>query len=166
MRNIPICCDGTGNEISETAPTSSNSTAARARRRIHSRRRSCAGRRCPHGSSSGLIVSARSSSLAPAAAAPACAAAAATSAATAAAPTHPTATATTASAATTATPANDNVGQFHFVARGFLIEEIERGETDVGHFLFAKDEALIGRDAVRLRDITSGHRGCGCAPRQ
>jgi len=113
-----------------------------------------------------FIVSARSPSLAPAAASPACAAAAATSAATAAAPTHPTATATTASAATTATPANDNVGQFHFVARGFLIEEIERGETDVGHFLFAKDEALIGRDAVRLRDITSGYRGCGCAPRQ
>ena len=113
-----------------------------------------------------FIVSARSPSLAPAAASPACAAAAATSAATAAAPTHPTATATTASAATTATPANDNVGQFHFVARGFLIEEIERGETDVGHFLFAKDEALIGQDVVRLRTHGSLYRGCGRAPRQ
>jgi len=28
--------------------------------------------------------------------------------------------------------------------RVFLIEEMERGETDVGHFLFAKNEALIG----------------------
>jgi hypothetical protein len=37
---------------------------------------------------------------------------------------------------------------------------MERGETDVGHFLFAKNEALIGRDIVRLRDISSGHGGC------
>src|SRR6516165_291403 len=42
---------------------------------------------------------------------------------------------------------------------------MERGETDVLHFLFAKDEALIGR-GVRLRDISSGHRGSRCTPEQ
>jgi hypothetical protein len=43
---------------------------------------------------------------------------------------------------------------------------MERGETDVGHFLFAKNEALIGRGIVRSRNISSGHRRCGCAPDQ
>jgi hypothetical protein len=43
---------------------------------------------------------------------------------------------------------------------------MERGETDVGHFLFAKDEALIGQDVVRLRTNGSLYRGCGRAPRQ
>jgi hypothetical protein len=54
----------------------------------------------------------------------------------------------------------------HVAAIDFLIEEIKRGETDVGHFLFAKNEALIGRDVVRLREISSGYRVRGCAPRQ
>ena len=45
----------------------------------------------------------------------------------------------------------------------FLVEEIERGETDVGHFLFAKNEAVIGRAGGGLRDIGSRHRGRGCA---
>jgi hypothetical protein len=43
---------------------------------------------------------------------------------------------------------------------------MERGETDVGHFLIAKNEALIGRDVARFRNISSGYRGRGCAPRQ
>jgi hypothetical protein len=43
---------------------------------------------------------------------------------------------------------------------------MERGETDVGHFLVAKNEALIGRGVVRLRDIGRGYCGCGCASRQ
>jgi hypothetical protein len=43
---------------------------------------------------------------------------------------------------------------------------MERGETDVGHFLFAKNEALIGRSIAGLRDISSGRRGCGCATDQ
>jgi hypothetical protein len=43
---------------------------------------------------------------------------------------------------------------------------MERSQIDVGHFLFAKNEALIGRDVVGLRDIGSGYGGCGCAPRQ
>jgi hypothetical protein len=104
--------------------------------------------------------------LAPAAPSPARAAAAATPTATAAAPTCPTAATATAPAAATATSANNNGGQLHVIASVFLIEEIKRGETDVGHFLFAKDEALIGRDVVGLREIGRGHRGCGCAPRQ
>jgi hypothetical protein len=48
----------------------------------------------------------------------------------------------------------------------FPIEEMERGETDVLHFLFAKNEALIGRGIVRLRNTGSGHRGCGCTTHQ
>jgi hypothetical protein len=43
---------------------------------------------------------------------------------------------------------------------------MERGETDVGHFLFAKKEALIRRRIVRLQDTGSGHRGCGRTTRQ
>jgi hypothetical protein len=43
---------------------------------------------------------------------------------------------------------------------------MEGGETDVGHFLFAKNEALIGRSIVRLRGIGSGNRGSGCATHQ
>ena len=106
--------------------------------------------------------SARWWNLAYAAPSPACAAAAATRAASAT--THSAATATAAAAATTATPANNNDGQFHVVARGFLIEEMERGETDVGHFLFAKNEALIGRGIIG--DISTGHRGGGSTTHQ
>jgi hypothetical protein len=103
--------------------------------------------------------SARSRNLAYAAASPACAAAAdrATRAATAA--THSAATATAAATATTATPADNNDGELlHVAAIDFLIEEMERGEADVGHFLFAKNEALIGRDVVRVREISRGYR--------
>ena len=47
--------------------------------------------------------------------------------------------ATTAMAATTAPAAR----KLHAAAKVFSIEEMERGQTDVGHFLFAKKEALI-----------------------
>jgi hypothetical protein len=53
------------------------------------------------------------------------------------------------------------VGYLHGPANVFLIENIERGETDIEHFLVAKNEALIGRGIVRVRDAGSGHRGCG-----
>src|SRR6516162_7430348 len=43
---------------------------------------------------------------------------------------------------------------------------MERGETDVLHFLFAKKEAQIGRGIVRLRDISSGHGGSRCTTEQ
>jgi hypothetical protein len=63
--------------------------------------------------------------------------------------------ATTAPAATTASAAS----QLYGAANVFPIEEMKRGETDVLHFLFAKNEALIGRGIVRLRNTSSGHRG-------
>jgi hypothetical protein len=68
---------------------------------------------------------------------------------------------TSAAAAATPTP-----GQLHAAAKVFPIEQMERGETDVGHFLFAKNEAVIGRGIVRLRDTGSGRRGCGCTTHQ
>jgi hypothetical protein len=77
-------------------------------------------------------------------------------AASAAAATTMAATATTASAA----------GQLYGATNVFPIEEMERGETDVLHFLFAKNEALIGRGIVRLRDISSAHRGPRCTTEQ
>jgi hypothetical protein len=43
---------------------------------------------------------------------------------------------------------------------------MERGETDVDHFLFAENEALIGRVIAGLRDTGSGHRGCGYSTHQ
>jgi hypothetical protein len=36
---------------------------------------------------------------------------------------------------------------------------MECGETDVGHFLFAKNKALIGQGLVRLRNVSIGNRG-------
>ena len=108
--------------------------------------------------------SARSWNLAYAAASPACAAAA-DPAATAA--THSAATATAAATATTAASADNNDGELLQVAAiDFRIEEMERGEADVGHFLFAKNEALIGRDVLRLREISRGYRVRRCAPPQ
>src|SRR5215472_3854484 len=43
---------------------------------------------------------------------------------------------------------------------------MKRGETDVLHFLFAKEEALIRLGVVRLRDISSRHRGSRCNAEQ
>jgi len=59
-----------------------------------------------------------------------------------------------------------SAGHLHAAAKVFPIEEMERGQTDVGHFLFAKNEALIGRVIVKWRDNGSGHRGCGCTTHQ
>jgi hypothetical protein len=81
--------------------------------------------------------------------------------------TEPAAAATTAAAAPAATSAaTASSGFLYAAANVFPIEDIERGETDVGHFLFAKNEALIGRGIVRLRDTGGGHRGCGCTTHQ
>ena len=139
------------------------------------KRRSC---RASHGSDPTAVTTALLGDLAPALAARSPGAratraaaattttseAAATSAAaatTAAAATSEPA-ATSAAAATTAAAPRDLQG----AAKAFPIEKMERGETDVGHFFFAKNEALIGRGIVRLRDISSGHHGCGCATHQ
>jgi hypothetical protein len=120
--------------------------------------------------------SARSRNLADAAPSPACAAAAAPRAATAAthraaaaatATTHSAAAATAAATATTATSADNNDGELLQVAViDFLVEEMECGEADVGHFLFAKNEALIGQHVLRLREISRGYRVRGCASPQ
>lgn len=104
--------------------------------------------------------SARSRGLAPAAMSPAPAAAAATPATTASA-----APPTSAASAATATSVNNDDGEL-LAANVFPIEQMEGGETDVRHFLFAENEALIGHGIVRLRKISSGDRGCGCAPHQ
>jgi uncharacterized protein involved in copper resistance len=87
--------------------------------------------------------------------------AATTTAATMAATTTA-AAATMAATTTTASAAR----QLHAAAKVLSIEEMERGQTDVGHFLFAKNEALIGRGIVRLRDTGSGYCGCGSTTRQ
>jgi hypothetical protein len=73
---------------------------------------------------------------------------------------------TTAAAMTTTATTASAAGQLYGIANIFPIEEMERGETDVLHFLFAKNEALIGRDIVRLQDISSGHRGSRCTTEQ
>jgi len=54
MRNIIICCDGTGNEISENI--SNVLKLYRCLRKTEKPRQLVCGRRCPHGSSSGFIV--------------------------------------------------------------------------------------------------------------
>jgi hypothetical protein len=60
------------------------------------------------------------------------------------------------------TPAATASGKLHGARRqagGFLVEDIERRQTDVGDFLFAKDDLLIGRDVRRRRDV--GYRSAG-----
>jgi hypothetical protein len=46
-------------------------------------------------------------------------------------------------------------------ATTFPVEEVECRETDVGHFLFAENEALIGRGVRGLRNVRSRKRRCG-----
>ena len=104
---------------------------------------------------------------------PAATAAAAPAATSATATTMKTATTMTAAAAMTAAAtmtsaaATASAGELDAAAANvFPVEEIERGEADVSHFLFAKNEALIGQAIVGLREISGGHRGCGCVTDQ
>lgn len=71
-----------------------------------------------------------------------------------------------ATTASTAATASASTGQLQTAADVFPIENIKRGEADVGHFLFAKNEALIGRVIVGLRDVRSGDRRCRCITHQ
>jgi hypothetical protein len=48
----------------------------------------------------------------------------------------------------------------------FPVEDVERGKTHVGHFLFVKNEALIGCGVQRLWKVRSRKGGCGCASHQ
>jgi hypothetical protein len=71
----------------------------------------------------------------------------ATSAAAASADVAATASADVAAAAPTATMAAAtaaSTGELDGAADVFPVEQVEGGETDVGHFLLAKDEALVG----------------------
>jgi hypothetical protein len=75
------------------------------------------------------------------------------------------ATATTAMAAAAATTASA-AGQLYGAANIFSIEEMKRSKADVLHFLFAKDEALIGRSIVGLRDMSSRYGRSRCTTEQ
>jgi hypothetical protein len=101
----------------------------------------------------------RSRNSAPAAPSPTPAAATATSAAAAAAATPAAATATTATA---------DPGYLLSGGAALLVEQMECGEADVGHLLFAENEALPGPGhmAVSLRDIRGRQRRCECRSRQ
>jgi hypothetical protein len=89
-----------------------------------------------------------------------------TAASAATEPETATTTAATAAAAPATSATTTSSGFLHASAHVFLIENIERGETDIDHFLFAENEALLRRGIVRLRDTGSGHRGCGCTTHQ
>ena len=70
-------------------------------------------------------------------------------------------------AAATMAAAAASAGHLHAAcANIFPVEEIERGEADVGHFLFAEYEAVIGQAIVGLRGIDDGHRRRGGATDQ
>jgi hypothetical protein len=99
---------------------------------------------------------------------PATAKPAATDSAAAASVTATAATAATVPAATASvTAATAAASHLHAApANVFLVEEIKRGETDVGHLLFAENEALIRHGIAGLRDVGRGRRGCGCAADQ
>jgi hypothetical protein len=74
---------------------------------------------------------------------------------------------TTASTATATTVASTAAAARHLrEAAGavFLVEQVECRKTHVGHFLFAKDEALIRRGVQSLRNVGGRKSGCGCAP--
>ena len=116
-------------------------------------------------------------SLAPAATAPRCAAtgaphgstphsasdhangAASATDATSAAPASPTAT-------TSATTTASTVSHLHAASYVFLVEQVERGEADVGHFLFAEGDGLIRSEVRQLPYIGGRHGGRHCASRQ
>jgi hypothetical protein len=48
----------------------------------------------------------------------------------------------------------------------FPVEDVERGETHVGDFLFVKNEALIGCGIQISRKVRSRKSGCRCASHQ
>lgn len=80
-----------------------------------------------------------------------------------------TAAAAAASVAATAAMATAaaSAGHLHAAtANVFPVEEIERSKADVGHFLLAENEAMVGEAIVGLRDIGTRHRRCGCAAHQ
>ena len=72
--------------------------------------------------------------------------------------------ATAASTAAVASAAAAAARQLHVTGRAvFPVEEVECRKTHVRHFLFAEDEALIGRSTESLWTISRRKRGRGCA---
>jgi hypothetical protein len=114
------------------------------------------------------VTTAAPNAPAPAAAATAATAASTATAATAAATSTATTAAATSSAATTTTSAAAAAARDLREAGGavFPVEEVECSKTNVRYFLFAENEALIGDGVRRLRNVSRGNSGCGCASRQ
>jgi hypothetical protein len=74
------------------------------------------------------------------------------------------AAATTMATTTAMATAAASAGELHAAgANVFPIEEMERGEVDVGHLFFAKNEAMVSQAIVGLRDIAARHCRCGGA---
>ena len=79
------------------------------------------------------------------------------------------ATAGSAASAASAAAASATPSHLHGAARGsrvFLVEQVERGETDVGDFFFAKRERLSRRIVRGLLHVRGRHSRCGCAAYQ
>jgi hypothetical protein len=51
----------------------------------------------------------------------------------------------------------------HVAANVFLIEEMERSETDVGHFFFTERDLVIGHEVQFLWRIHGRYSRCGSA---
>src|SRR5271163_4132493 len=103
----------------------------------------------------------REANAAPTAAAPADSA---TNSSTATTKTTTTTTTTVASATTMAAAAAAAARQLHEAGGAVLpVEEVECRQTDVGHFLFAEHEAVIGRGVQSLRNIGGRKSGRRCA---
>ena len=82
--------------------------------------------------------------------------------------------ATDAASATTASPAASAAAataasaprQLHTATGVFLVEEMEGGQADVGHFLFIERDGLSGSKVRQLLCVGCRHRGRRCASRQ
>jgi hypothetical protein len=77
----------------------------------------------------------------------------------------PTATTTTVAATATVAPAAAAAARHLHVTGGAVlpVEQVECRKTHIRHFLFAKDEALIGRSVQSLRNIDGRKSGGRCA---
>jgi hypothetical protein len=77
--------------------------------------------------------------------------------------------ASSAAAATSAAAAPATPGQLYAALSRccvFLVEQIERGQTDVGEFFFTEHrDRLARREVIRL-NVRGRHGRCGCAPHQ
>ena len=76
------------------------------------------------------------------------------------------ATATMATAATMTAAAASTGHLYGATTNVFPVEQMKRGEVDVGHLLFAENEAMVGQAVVGLREIGTRHRRCGGAAGQ